>query len=88
LQVFGIVLLTLVATVGIGYGWLSHYVFPDNFESVTLDTCEQDSLNTKLNSLGIKSQSAESGNLLQPVWSISRSRTGNYSSSSRNGPEL
>lgn len=66
LQVFGIVLLTLVATIGVGYWWLSHYVFPDNFEPVTLDTNEQDSLNTKLNTLGIDSQGAESGRPLQP----------------------
>ncbi|WP_372927588.1 arginine N-succinyltransferase [Marinobacter sp.] len=65
LQVFGIVLLTLVATIGVGYWWLSHYVFPDNFEPVTLDTSEKDSLNTKLNTLGIDSQGAESGRPLQ-----------------------
>ncbi|MGB1478743.1 MAG: hypothetical protein ACPG9R_13245 [Marinobacter salsuginis] len=36
LHVFGIVLLTIVATVGVGYWWLSHYVFPDNFDSYCL----------------------------------------------------
>ncbi|MFO8141320.1 MAG: arginine N-succinyltransferase [Marinobacter sp.] len=66
LQVFGIVLLTLVATLGVGYWWLSHYVFPENFEPVTLNDSEQDSLNTKLNTLGIDTQGAESGRPLQP----------------------
>ena len=56
LHVFGIVLLTIVATVGVGYWWLSHYVFPENFEPVTLNASEQDSLNNKLNTLGIDTQ--------------------------------
>ncbi|MEQ5814112.1 arginine N-succinyltransferase [Marinobacter sp. NFXS11] len=66
LHVFGIVLLTIVATVGIGYWWLSHYVFPDNLEPVTLNASEQDSLNTKLNNLGIDTRGGESGGPLQP----------------------
>ncbi|MBW0147224.1 arginine N-succinyltransferase [Marinobacter arenosus] len=67
LHVFGIVLLTIVATVGVGYWWLSHYVFPENFEPVTLNASEQDSLNNKLNTLGIDTQGGESGRPLQPV---------------------
>ena len=66
LQVFGIVLLTLIATIGIGYWWLSHYVFPDNFEPVTLDASEQDSLNSKLNTLGIDTQGGGSAGPLKP----------------------
>ncbi len=41
-------------------------MFPDNFEPVTLNASEQDSLNTKLNTLGIDTQGAESGRPLQP----------------------
>jgi len=67
LHVFGIVLITIVATVGVGYWWLSHYVFPENFEPVTLNASEQDSLNNKLNTLGIDTQGGESGRRLQPV---------------------
>ena len=59
MHVFGIVLLTIVATVGVGYWWLSHYVFPENFEPVPLNASEQDSLNYKLNSLGIDTQGGE-----------------------------
>ena len=66
LHVFGIVLLTIVATVGIGYWWLSHYVFPDNFEPVTLNASEQDSLNSKLNTLGIDTQGGGSAGPLKP----------------------
>lgn len=66
LHVFGIVLLTIVATVGVGYWWLSHYVFPDNFEPVTLNDSEQNSLNTKLNTLGIDTQVGGSGGPLKP----------------------
>lgn len=66
LHVFGIVLLTIVATVGAGYWWLSHYVFPENFDPVTLNASEQGSLNNKLNSLGIDTQGGESGRPLQP----------------------
>ncbi|SNB54197.1 hypothetical protein SAMN04487880_0182 [Marinobacter sp. es.042] len=66
LHVFGIVLLTIVVTVGIGYWWLSHYVFPDNFEPVTLNASEQDSLNSKLNTLGIDTQGGGSAGPLKP----------------------
>ena len=66
LQVFGIVLLTIVATAGIGYWWLSHYVFPDNFEPVTLNASEQDSLNSNLNTLGIDTQGGGSAGPLKP----------------------
>ncbi|GAB5477672.1 MAG: hypothetical protein Marn2KO_11390 [Marinobacter nauticus] len=66
MHVFGIVLLTIVATGGVGYWWVSHYVFPENFEPVTLDASEQDSLKNKLNSLGIDTQGGESRRPLQP----------------------
>ena len=66
LHVFGIVLLTIVVTAGIGYWWLSHYVFPDNFEPVTLNASEQDSLNSKLNTLGIDTQGGGSAGPLKP----------------------
>lgn len=66
LHVFGIVLLTIVATVGVGYWWLSHYVFPENFEPVTLNASEQNSLNSKLNTLGIDTQGDGSGGPLKP----------------------
>ena len=66
LHVFGIVLLTIVATAGIGYWWLSHYVFPDNFEPVTLNASEQNSLNSKLNTLGIDTQGGGSAGPLKP----------------------
>ena len=65
LHVFAIVLLTIAATVGIGYWWylwLSHYAFPENFEPVTLNASEQDSLDNKLNSLSIDTQGGASGN--------------------------
>lgn len=66
LHVFGIVLLTIIVTVGIGYWWLSHYVFPDNFEPVTLNASEQNSLNSKLNTLGIDTQGGGSAGPLKP----------------------
>jgi len=66
LHVFGIVLLTIIVTAGIGYWWLSHYVFPDNFEPVTLNASEQNSLNSKLNTLGIDTQGGGSAGPLKP----------------------
>lgn len=66
LHVFGIVLLTIVATIGVGYWWLSHYVFPENFEPVTLNASEQNSLNNKLDTLGIDTQVGGSGGPLKP----------------------
>ena len=66
LHVVGIVLLTIIVTVGIGYWWLSHYVFPDNFEPVTLNASEQNSLNSKLNTLGIDTQGGGSAGPLKP----------------------
>ena len=66
LHVFGIVLLTIVATIGVGYWWLSHYVFPENFEPVTLNASEQVSLNNKLDTLGINTQDGGSGGPLKP----------------------
>ena len=66
LHVFGIVLFTILATIGIGYWWLSHYVFPENFQPVTLNANEQDSLNNKLNTLGINTRGGEPGDPLQP----------------------
>ncbi|SFM96880.1 arginine N-succinyltransferase [Marinobacter pelagius] len=66
-HVFGIVVLTIVATIGVGYWWLSHYVFPEKFDPVTLNASEQDSLNNKLNTLGIDTQGGKSERRLQPV---------------------
>ncbi|MEQ9545567.1 MAG: arginine N-succinyltransferase [Marinobacter sp.] len=66
LHVFGIVLLTIIVTVGVGYWWLSHYVFPEKFDPVTLDASEQDSLNNKLNTLGIDTQGGDAARPSQP----------------------
>ncbi len=66
-RTFGIVVITIFITIVIGYFVVTRYLFPDEFSPVTLSEREQQSLDRKLNRLGIQTESRHSANqVLEP----------------------
>ncbi len=53
-RTFGIVVITVVLTLGVGYWLLTTYVFPDKFTPVVLNQKEQRVLDQKLQRVGVK----------------------------------
>lgn len=64
-RTFGIVMITFLVTIGVGYWVVSVYLFPDKFTPVTLNQKEQGVLDRKLNQLGVD-MSAQGSNGLEP----------------------
>ena len=55
-RTFGIVVLTIVLTLGVGYWVVSKYLFPTSFTPVQLSQQEQQRLDQKLQRLGVPSE--------------------------------
>jgi hypothetical protein len=56
-RTFGIVVITMIMTIAIGYFVVTQYLFPSEFSPVTLSEQEQQKLDRKLNRLGIQTES-------------------------------
>ncbi len=61
MHILGIVLLTMLLTVGITYWVLTTYIFAREFKTVTLTSKEEQTLDTKLRVLGINPETSASG---------------------------
>lgn len=59
-RTFGIVVITMAVTLAVGYFAVTRYLFPTEFSPVTLNEREQQRLDSKLNRLGIQTESRSS----------------------------
>jgi len=53
-RTFGIIIITVLVTVGLGYWFVTGYLFPTSFTPVTLSKKDQQRLDQKLQRLGVK----------------------------------
>ena len=61
-RTFGIVIITVLITVGAGYWLVTSYLFPSKFDPVVLSASDQHRLDVKLERLGIGTDTASSSN--------------------------
>jgi len=64
-RTFGIVIITILVTVGVGYWVINSYLFPSSFNSIQLNEKEQKVLDTKISVLTNQSQSPKT-DVLEP----------------------
>lgn len=64
-RTFGIIVITVAVTLGAGYWYVSHYLFPDQFQPVTLGQGDSRRLEQKLEKLGGGS-TPQRGEALEP----------------------
>ena len=55
-RTFGIVVITMIVTLAVGYFVVTRYLFPTEFKPVTLSEREQQRLDRKLNQIGIQTE--------------------------------
>ncbi len=65
-RTFGIIVITVMVTVGIGYWAVSTYLFPTSFEPVVLGQAKQKELNQKLERLGVAARKESEQQTLEP----------------------
>ena len=68
-RTFGIVVITMVITLAIGYWVVSNYLFPTSFTPVTLNKVEQQHLDQKLERLGRHTDSSQKPSLQPEAYS-------------------
>jgi len=64
-RTFGIVIITILVTIGVGYWVINSYLFPSSFNSIQLNKKEQKVLDTKIRVLTNQSQSTKT-DVLEP----------------------
>jgi len=64
-RTFGIVIITILVTIGVGYWVINSYLFPSSFNSIQLNKKEQKVLDTKIRVLRNQSQSTKT-DVLEP----------------------
>ena len=73
LQVFGIVLLTVLVTAGITLWVAKIYIFPSQFKPVTLSAQEEQQLSVKLDSLGFSQDTGSPKSACSPRYVVPNS---------------
>jgi hypothetical protein len=73
-RTFGIVILTIIVTVTVGYLLLANYLFPDKFTPVVLSASEQQVLDKKLERAGIGSPGKRNSLKAEPYSEVGAGR--------------
>ena len=73
-RTFGIIVITIVVTIAIGYWLVTSYLFPDKFTPVVLNESEQQVLDKKLKRVGVGASATSKALKAEPYSEVGASR--------------